>query len=135
MLVTFLMISQCCFSQTGYPRKILINKDTLVVLTTPQLKKVNMTFVRLDFFREMNDTLNSIISSYKTALSTQSDLNSSLQKQIDLKQTIIIQEEAVISNYKITEKKLERQMKWLKVQRNTFFVTTVILAAKVFLFK
>ncbi len=94
-----------------------------------------MTFVRLDFFREMNDTLNSIISSYKTALSTQSDLNSSLQKQIDLKQTIIIQEEAVISNYKITEKKLERQMKWLKVQRNTFFVTTVILAAKVFLFK
>ena len=134
-LLILTLMSLYSFCQTGYPRLMVIDKDTIVALTIPQLKKVNISFVKLDFQKEMNDTLNSIISSYKQAIETQKHLNASYENQISLKNGIIVEDDAIRSHSKKIELKQTRQIKWLKIQRTTFLAATAILVAKILLFK
>lgn len=47
-LAILALMSTSCFSQIGYPKKIVLNGDTVIAVTVPQMKKINLTRVQLD---------------------------------------------------------------------------------------
>ena len=46
------MIVKLLFSQEIYPKKVVINKDTLILVTLTQLANVNVTFERLKEYKQ-----------------------------------------------------------------------------------
>lgn len=45
------------FCQDTYPRMMVINGDTVVAITVRQAKKINRTFVKEEYYRTENDSL------------------------------------------------------------------------------
>lgn len=45
-----------CISQSGYPQKVIINKDTVVAITGGQLKQVNLALEAGEGYKEQLDT-------------------------------------------------------------------------------
>jgi hypothetical protein len=120
-------------SQNGYPKKIQLGNDIIVAFTVPQVKKLNLTFVNLDFKTTMVDTLLSLNRSYEKALSANKQLINNYENQINLKKQIILNQDTVIATYKGNCAKLEKQLKVVKVERNVLFIIALVLALKAFL--
>lgn len=124
-----------CFSQKTYPQKIKIDSDTIVAISEKQMLDINLAFEKLRYEKELNDTLKNIIRQYRRATSTQGAEINSLQNQLTIKNIILSDKDTIISDYKKMYYTIEKRNKWIKIERNTFFVTTIILLSKVFLFK
>ena len=56
-LLAFLSIAVSSICQDVYPKLIIIDNDTLVLLTPIQVKKINATILRLDECRKITTSL------------------------------------------------------------------------------
>lgn len=119
------------FCQTSYPNKVVIDGDTICQITIPQLKKVNECFVRVEYLQQLNDTLEAEQEQFYDALSRSMLIEQSLVKQVDAleKQKMLLH--GMVSDYEKEVEKKDKKIKWLKIQRNTFAVTTVVITGYV----
>lgn len=121
-------------SQDEYPRKIVIDKDTVCAITIPQLDSANKSFVEGDKCKEEKDSLNSQIKNYETLVEGQDTVIASQGKEIDIQKNISAEKDAIIASDEKLLNKQNRQVKWLKLQR-TAFSAIAILASGILVYQ
>lgn len=107
-------MSNLGFSQTGYPKKVTVNKDTVIALTPAQVKIINLKKFDLDVCNEINDSLISKIKSDSVLIVHQNLLCVSLREQISTQGKIIDNNNAINSNL---QKDLEKAKKLYNRQK------------------
>lgn len=104
------------FSQDGFPRKIVYNGDTLVLITTDQLKMANLTYVEKTEYKELLDSMQILYNQKSLAVLTLNEMVESLNRSILLKDKTIASQDSIIDNYKIITKDLKLDVKKTKFQ-------------------
>lgn len=131
MFLIFLLTTRLSFSQEDYPKKVIIDKDTVCAITIPQLDSINTFIVDLDECRELKDSLNSELSTYAKLVSGQKDVIASQEKEINIQKGIVAEKDVIIDSDTKLLKKNNRQVQWLKIQRTVFggiaIITTSII--------
>jgi len=119
--------------QQDYPQKIVWNKDTVCIISISQVKKVNSTFIKLDFQKELNDSLFKLNRMLLLAVNKQKQITSSYESQLQIKKEVIELNNEFIDQLKIREEKALKQNKLLKWQRNGLLVISVILGTLLYI--
>ena len=127
-------MTKLSISQTGYPKKIIIGKDTGCVITITQLDEINSTYIDLDECKELTDSLKSEINNQdKRAIKQTAALENATQ-QIDALKVINEERKSINENDKKMIKQKDRKIKWLTLQRNILVgvtaVVTIIIIVK-----
>lgn len=127
------MIANCSFSQTGYPKKLVIGNDTVIVMTSKQLQSVNALYLNYNECKETNDILSNGIDSCYRLFSLYDSTNSNLANQIILLKDKIETRDTIIS-YAIDQekqyiKKIDRLSKTNKVIKLLGTISIGIIAA------
>lgn len=123
-----MLIAPLLFSQSTYPSKTVINSDTVCVISIPQAKEINVTYLELDQCIEVSDTLKSIIIKQNKVIGSQTKEVENLEKQIKFYNEIDKANGQIILDLKSLDKKSQSKIKWLKIQRN---VVSVILLSSI----
>lgn len=129
------MIVQSLYAQTGWPRKLLIDKDTIIGFTPIQLRIAN--YVRADkiFYRNLSDSLSKGIKKLTFINDKQNQLINEYKSDSLVKEVMITNLDKINKNFIELDKKNQRQIKWLKLQRNTLAITCIATLTKIFVFK
>ena len=93
-------MSNFCYSQKTYPSKLIINKDTLIIIDTSNVIKINKTFAELDYYKEMSDTLQSQIKVANNLLTYSKSVLTSKNSEISLLNQLSIEKDKTIQLYK-----------------------------------
>lgn len=112
-LLFLLVVPFYAISQEPYPRKLIIESDTLVGITIPQLGIINKSLVERELFKMEIKSLNSILelkdkklSEFSLQIIKQDTMINRYQVQVDYYQRIYKEQLLVISE---TQKKALRQ--------------------------
>lgn len=119
-------MSQSVFCQTGFPKKAVIDNDTVCILSIEQTKTINKVFVDRDECIEMKDSLNSQINTYDRLVIAQKHVIASQSKEIDIGKNIILEKNIIIDSDDKQLKQLGRKVGWLKVQRTVFAIVAIL---------
>lgn len=112
-------MSTSSFSQSRYPSKVLIQGDTVVCITIPQLYKANELFVDRMEYKQIKDTLLSEVSIYKgmvvnydLQIHVKDEIIDNMQQQITYKDSSL-----TIAGDEIwrLQNKVDRQKKLIKL--------------------
>lgn len=115
------------FSQSDYPKSILIDSDTLVLFTPNQVAKMNIAFLYLDEQRELNESLeNQILLFNDKFFILEGKYDVCEQKSILL---VKVADERLNQIEILTSenKKQEKTIKLLKKRRNLYGIGGVVL--------
>ena len=121
------MIVASLFSQSDYPKSILIDSDTLVLFTPNQVAKMNIAFLYLDEQRELNESLeNQILLFNDKFFILEGKYDVCEQKSILL---VKVADERLNQIEILTSenKKQEKTIKLLKKRRNLYGIGGVVL--------
>jgi hypothetical protein len=108
------MISNLSFSQSGYPKQIVIDKDTLVAITPQQVKTLNLLNVD---FKECNDIKKALIlkvESDSLLITKQNEYEGLLVKRLDA-QDVVMKNDNII--YKSLQSDLDKANKLCKKEK------------------
>lgn len=118
-----------------YPTKLFVPpSDTIIAITIPQMKIINISYVKLDECKELIDTLKSIVHKQQFAINVQQSAINNYTRQLQISNDIIKNQDTLLGGYRKLDKKNQTQIKLLKIERNTLAIGALILLAKVFLF-
>lgn len=111
MLVILAILPHLCFSQVGYPRIIVLENDTVVVISRAQVKNLNLLHVNYDFASIQLDSLERVATDCQELIL----INKDLQRSIITKDSLVSNKDSVYTEI-ITVKdkninKLERKIK------------------------
>ena len=126
-LLTFLLIAASSFSQSDYPKSILIDSDTLVLFTPNQVAKMNVVFLYLDEQKELNESLeNKILLLNNKLLILEATYNVCEQKSILL---VRVADERLNQVEILTSenKKQDKKINILKKMRNLYGIGGVVV--------
>lgn len=79
-----MILPHLSFSQSGYPKVVIINGDTLIAVTKQQLKDINIVKVERDYYEEYSDSLNVALELTSIALIDCRELNEHLEKEVEV---------------------------------------------------
>ena len=65
IFATLILINLSSYCQSDYPKKAIIDNDTIVMITPGQVTKLNLAFNDLDRFKMKSDSLSSLISLFE----------------------------------------------------------------------
>ncbi len=103
-------------------------------LSVPLAYKMGQTFVRLDLQTTLADSFRLALKSQSNTIKLQDYNISSYQSDIKIKQNIIDNDLKMIGIYKDLDKKSQRKIKSLKLQRNVLAIVVIATLGKIFLF-
>jgi hypothetical protein len=111
MLAILAILPHLCFSQVGYPRIIVLESDTVVVISRAQVKNLNLLHVNYDFASIQLDSLERVATDCQELIL----INKDLQRSIITKDSLVSNKDSVYTEI-ITVKdkninKLERKIK------------------------
>ena len=111
MLAILAILPHLCFSQVGYPRIIVLESDTVVVISRAQVKNLNLLHVNYDFASIQLDSLERVATDCQELIL----INKNLQRSIITKDSLVSNKDSVYTEI-ITVKdkninKLERKIK------------------------
>lgn len=121
------MIAASSFSQSDYPKSILIDSDTLVLFTPNQVAKMNVVFLYLDEQKELNESLeNQILLLNNKLLILEATYNVCEQKSILL---VRVADERLNQVEILTSenKKQDKKINILKKMRNLYGIGGVVV--------
>lgn len=121
-----MLLTKLSISQTGYPKLVLINSDTVCAVTIVQLDSINAEHINLLECRELKDSLDSQFKVCEDLVKDQKEIISSQEKEIKIQKDITGEKDKLIVIEEEKNKKLERKAKWLKLQRNILAVAVVV---------
>lgn len=124
ILLILILIIKSGFCQIGYPRKIVLNNDTVIAIIPEQLKKINVSLVERDKYFELNNNLLDQIKLQEGIRQDSDELlrNCSAQKDI-------LNKEIIILNNTIENKDKTISLKDKKIR---FFKGTIVIEAVIF---
>lgn len=133
LFVTCLLTANCLYSQDGYPKKKVIDKDTVILISAKQLVLINLKKIEADTYKELyNETLNgltdciSLSDVYKRSDSIAGEI-------IKIKDLDIADRTVIIERLDQVTKQQSKEIHKLKRNNAILKVTGVILAASTFL--
>ena len=110
-----------------YPKYTIINFDTLVLITKPQMININLMYNELEKEKALNLNLNqqlninnNIIEDYKIIKQESDSLIIKQNKRLEIQKNIIKSQNNKISNYK-------KYNKYLIISNGVFILTLVII--------
>lgn len=101
-----LLLSDNLYSQSNsFPKKFIIDNNEIIAITPIQLSKINGVFVERDGLKVENDSLISIMNSYKELTKKLFNQSESKDSIIDMKNRIIEIKDMVIEDqsFKLSE--------------------------------
>lgn len=110
-------MTKLSFCQQGYPKKLIIEGDTICGITMSQLDSINSIIVNLDECNELKDSIYSQVKVCGDLVNAQKEIISSQDKEIKIQKDIVIEKDKIINIDDTVKKRLERRVKWLKIQR------------------
>ena len=130
-----LLMSKSVFSQETYPRTLLIDKDTLVVLRPKQVRNINISYEHKRFLEAENSIIKNTLSQY-IELGTKKDsiINEKTKTEADLKLDVAniksqyndLREENNKLNINLTKAKKSRKI-WLMSGIGIGIITTLLI--------
>lgn len=84
-----MVMSNLTFSQVGYPKKVVIEKDTVVAITNEQVKKINLAHLELQECNEIKVSLFDKITKDSLLIVAQKSYSESLLKEVDLNKSLL----------------------------------------------
>lgn len=111
-----------------YPKKIVYEGDTLVLITMDQVDSLNITYATVDEYKELSDSLSSSIDGYEVVIVKDKEIIKELEEKVDIKNAIIVEKDVIIEEHEKDNKKLKRKNKRLKFFNGVLMVTTTVLA-------
>lgn len=136
MCILFLLTATSLYCQNSYPKKILINSDTIVAITPIQLKQINSRLLELKDLRLYTQTLEEYNATQKNVIKHQIGLNRELNKK---NTRLLINNSDLMKLNSTNDKLLGYYKKELKVQKRrktlTFFggLTIGVAATSIFM--
>ena len=121
-------MSNLALSQNGYPKKVIIGKDTLAAFTFQQVKQFNIVKFNLDECKQIQDSLFKKIELDSTLISTQIALNKSLKSEIGIQKNIIDNHSLINLELNKTLDKAIKDNKRQRIKVGVLGGTTLVLS-------
>lgn len=121
-------MTNCVFSQTGYPKLILYQGDTVVAITKRQLRTVNMMKVEHDRFKSLIDNLKSQTVLRDTIIQQKGQMLEELLGQKDNYVHIISNNTDLAKDLQTQIDQLQSDNKKLKIKNTLLSLASVGLA-------
>lgn len=128
-----MLIQQYSFCQKTYPEKIIIDGDTVCIVSLAQVDSLNSVYVDKARFKAFKDSLVLQVDSIKKLRREQKKLVLEYAREVSIQENIISEKDSIIDNDKNGLKDAIKKTKWIKVQRNILFLVTVALSIKILL--
>lgn len=114
------MIANLGYSQVGYPKKMVIDNDTVVCISSKQVRNLNLLKAKSDTYKEFIDTLLSQRSVDSSIIEAQALQIGSLNAEILYNKAITRNVEMVNQNLASNNSSLVKKLKLQKVQATIF---------------
>lgn len=115
LLMLFLLFSFLLLKgQTNnedYPKLLINNKDTFLILTVDQVKKLNILKEEKNKYETLTDSLFLQMMDYDLVIIKDKELIDNLKEQLILKDNILTEKDGIISEYIEKDKKLSKKLK------------------------
>jgi len=130
-LLICLSTQLCLFSQLDTPSKQVINGQVVVVISPDQLDSINVTGVALDGCEAINDTLRKEIKQYEAYVESYKKLMVKQDENFMLQRRVIQEQNIQLDIFDDLDKKKNKRITWLKIQRNTLACGLVAAIIKI----
>lgn len=98
LTIISLLIASWSFSQTGYPRKLVLdNGDTVIAITVEQMYVSTVVYLQYREYKELNDSLLPYIDSCTALVGILNRMNTNLSTQLVITDSIVTDKSAVIT--------------------------------------
>jgi Na+/phosphate symporter len=122
-------MSNYSFSQTGYPKKIVHEGDTVIAITRDQMKKVNGVQLSLQECREINDSVMVVVDSCGAAFNVFRAAEKELKERISIRDEAIAERNKVITEAKDLVKVQKKEIRRLRTHRTILGISSGALIA------
>lgn len=127
LLLVLILITLSSICQEDYPQKVIIKRDTLVLITPSQVKLINLAFNDLDRYHVKSDSLYSITSLYSFRDNVSDSVISILKDQ---KFNLQGQMELCTSTVNILDAEVKKQKKIKKISIGFSLLLLILLIIK-----
>lgn len=86
------------FSQDGYPKMIVYDNDTAVLISTNQMKELNLLYIEKNYYNQLSTKLEELNGSLSEQNNKLKLTNSLLNEQNRFKDTIIVNKDVIIKS-------------------------------------
>ena len=121
------MMSNLLYSQTGLPKQILYNGDTVEIISMHQLKMLNIAHDTWLECADENDSLMTVLDSCNSAFNSYNDAITSLRYQVHLEQEANLQKLQMIDTLKVIIADQKKAINHLKFHRTLSTVGEAVL--------
>ena len=119
------------FSQSGFPKILIINGDTLVAITKNQRDKINLVKIERDYYKQYADSLEVGAYLQEVALVDCKELNKHFEREIEANNLLNKEQRRFIKelreDYKEHSMKIEKLEKTLTLVGGYSIAVTIIL--------
>lgn len=120
LLLIFLLMNISVYCQSGYPKKILLGKDTVIAITPNHLKTINIEHVDYMECAELLVLKNAVVDSMTKIIALQDSITNNLQQQISVKDNYISDKNTVIQALYNGTSERDRIIKKV-IRQNTYY--------------
>lgn len=117
-IFSFLLSDNLYSQSNSFPKKFIIDNTEVIAITPIQLSKINGVFVERDGLKVENDSLISIMNSYKELTKKLFSQSESKDSIIDMKNRIIVIKDMVIEDQSFKLSELSNKNKRAKLISN-----------------
>jgi hypothetical protein len=117
-IFSFLLSDNLYSQSNSFPKKFIIDNTEIIAITPIQLSKINGVFVERDGLKVENDSLISIMNSYKELTKKLFIQSESKDSIIDMKNRIIVIKDMVIEDQSFKLSELSNKNKRAKLISN-----------------
>jgi len=127
-LVLLFLTTYC---RNEYPRIIVYEGDTLVLITMNQVDSLNITYATVDEYKEFNDSLKASIIEYELVIIKDKQIIKNLTDKNKACTGVVGEKDIIIEEHEKDNKKLKNKNKRLKFFNRILTATTTVLAVVV----
>ena len=119
-------MSQLSFSQSGYPKKLVVGKDTVIGLTLEQVKIINEVKIDRDKSKEMYDPCMVQKQKRDTAIAELVAVKESLLQERVLSEELQEKQASIVIGLEKDIKQRDKKLKWAKIKSSLLGSTTTL---------
>lgn len=127
------MMSNSGYSKNGYPKLILYNGDTVIVLSPAEVRILNLDHQELVQRRGIEAALNDQVNLYQLAVQERDSSISLLKESLEIQELRASSANDLLRQVNAQLKKNARKIVWLKVQRGALGVVALGEAVVIYL--
>lgn len=130
-LILFLSLiigTQFCIAQNGYPKEVILNKDTLVAFTYNQVRTINKGLEEGEGCKSELLATEKLVLKYDSLVKDGTELVKNLKLQIATNESIIIDKD---NKYNLKEKQYEKSIKANNTNKTIGSIIIGVLGATV----